>query len=358
MADMYRYCRSQASCLRDLLARRKEIAGGFGCFCSAMKPDRVYLVGSGSSLNACKSARRYMEKALEIEVTAFAPSDPPPLRGTNPLVLIVSQSGRSTNTAAYTRSLRERGYKVASFTAGLDVPVAKTADFAVDISVGDETVGPKTRGYTGTVLCLYLAALEASLARNSIDQTVYDHKIELLAETIGYSEENLDACEAFYREHMDDLRTARHYLFVGKGTAGAVGEECALKVLETLCFPSAGYEFEEYLHGPACCTSPQTALFLFNSGDGDTPRMLKMADVTSQASVNSYVVDRTGKLRGERVLSLKTADCPYMSPFADIFLAQIISALLTQELAIVRHPAVRTVFAAMDTKIQDTPAKP
>jgi glucoselysine-6-phosphate deglycase len=41
-----------------------------------------------------------------------------------------------------------------------------------------------------------------------------------------------------------------------------------------------------------------------------------------------------------------------MSPFADVYFGQLISALLTQELGIVRHPAARTITSDMATKTQ------
>jgi glucoselysine-6-phosphate deglycase len=275
------------------------------------------------------------------------------MRGERPLLVAVSQGGKSTNTLAFLRDVREKGVAIATLTAGLDVPVARMADCAIDIGIGDETVGPKTRGYTGTVLCLYLAAIEAASATARLTKEACSREIDILRETIGYGEENLERCEQFYRRHLSALKNATHYLFVGKGCAAAVGAEDALKVLETLCYPSAGYEFEEYLHGPACCTSQGTALFLFLSDDEDGLRMQKLAGITSKATENCYLIDRTSRLEGDKVLRLRSGRSTHMSPFVDIYFGQLISALLTQELGRSRHEAVREIFADMDTKVRD-----
>ncbi|SFM47387.1 SIS domain-containing protein [Paenibacillus sp. 1_12] len=352
LREMYRYYRSQPSCMEGLLSRRKEIVGGFARFYNELKPDRVYLIGSGSSLNACKAASEYMETTLGVEITCAPPSKPPVIRGSRPLVLVVSQSGKSSNTVALLEELRGEVPTV-SFTAGDNNPVARIADLSVDISVGEETVGPKTRGFTGTVLCLYIAALEAALLGGNLSEAGYGKEIGLLEKTIGYGEQNLEACENFYRAHLDDLKTARHFLFVGKGPAAAVGEEDTLKVLETLCLPSAGYEFEEFLHGPPLCINEETALFLFNSGDKDSVRMEKLADITRKASKNSYIIDRTGSMQGDHILRLNAGDSKFMSPFVDVYFGQLISALLTQELGIVRHPAVRSITSDMGTRTPD-----
>ncbi|MDR1531181.1 MAG: SIS domain-containing protein [Clostridiales bacterium] len=355
MREMYRYFRSQPECMQELLRDRAAIVGGFADFYSRLKPDRVYLIGSGSSLNACRAAKDYMEAMLDVEVMAAEPSNPPIIRGARPLLAVVSQSGKSSNTDAYLRAKHGQGVPSASFTAGIDTPIAHAADLAVDISVGDETVGPKTRGFTGTALCLYLAALEAGRASGSLSAAGYEREIGLLEKTIGCSEENLNTCEAFYRTHLEALKTARRYLFVGKGPAAAVGAEDALKVLETLCFPSAGYEFEEYLHGPAFSTNEETALFLFNPDDADTPRVRRMAAITARASRNSYIIDRTGNLAGEDVLRLRAASSKYMSPFVDVFFGQLLSALLTQEMSITRHEAVHSLTADMEIKVSKEP---
>jgi glucoselysine-6-phosphate deglycase len=351
---MYEYYRSQPACMKQILNDRETRVGAFAAFYARRKPDRLYLLGTGSSLNACRAAQDYITETLRVEVSTVTPNSLPDIRGVRPMVLAVSQGGKSTNTLACLGHLREKGCSIVTFTAGLDVPVARMADCAIDIGVGDETVGPKTRGYTGTVLCLYLAAIEAGRSGALLTKEICARELDLLAETIGYGEENLERCEEFYRRHLSALKKANHYLFVGKGCAASVGAEDALKVLETLCYPSAGYEFEEYLHGPACCTSEGTALFLFLSDDEDDKRMQKLAAITSRATDNCYIIDRTSRMEGDKVLRLRAGNSRHMSPFVDIYFGQLVSALLTQELGRFRHEAVREIFADMDTKVTDT----
>ena len=345
------YYLSQPACMRQIFADRKALTGQFAGFYSETKPDRIYLVGSGSSMNACMAAEDFISHVLDIEVVTVPPSRPLIVRGKNPLIIAVSQGGKSSNTVAFLQNIRGQGHSIASFTSGLNVPVAEAADIRVDIAVGEETVGPKTRGYTGTVLCLYLAALETGIASGLVSKEDYNYYVSLIDETIGYAEANLKKCHEFYLAHLGDLKNARHYLFVGKGCAAAVGAEDALKVLETLCYPSAGYEFEEYLHGPACCTDEGTALFLFYSNDADGPRMEKLAQITSKATKNCYIIDSTSSIKGDNVLNLCSGKSIFMSPFTDVFFGQLISAVLTGELGRKRHEAVKEIFSDMNTKV-------
>jgi len=353
METMYDFYCSQPECLKQILDNRKGIVGKFGAFYAEKKPDRVYLVGSGSSKNANNAAQAFMSHVLGTDVLVVIPSSPPVIRGKNPLIIVTSQGGKSTNTFALIQDMRQKGYPIVTFTGSLDEPIPQAADLAIDVSVGDETVGPKTRGYTGTVLCLYLAALEGGLASGALSQADYDKYIAFLDETIGYGAENQEKCLAFYNTHLEALKEARDFQFLGKGCAAAVGAEDALKVVETIFYPSTGHEFEEFLHGPTGAIAETSALFFFYTGDEDGPRMENIAKIIRENTAkNTYIIDRTSTLEGEFVLSLKSGKCKYMSPFVDVFFGQLISALLPGAMGKVRHPGLKELAGKTGTKIQ------
>jgi glucoselysine-6-phosphate deglycase len=138
---------------------------------------------------------------------------------------------------------------------------------------------------------------------------------------------------------------------VGKGVSAKVALEDALKVLETLCYPAIGYEFEEFLHGPACCTDEGLVLFQFLAPGEDAARMLRAADIIGAATKNCYIVSHDPSVRGDKVLYLPTPDPVYLSPFTDILFGQLISAVLTQDMGRQRHPAVKDFYAKMGTKV-------
>lgn len=350
MEDIYTYYRRQPAQLADLLAGREERLGGFVRFYNEIKPDRVYLVGSGSSQNACRGAKDFMQKMLGVEVSFFAPSAPVPLASKRPLVVAVSQEGTSTNTLSYVRGLHK--VPLVAVTAKTASPLAQIAGCTVDIGVGDETIGPKTMGYTGTVMSLCLAALMVRQGAGAAVGTA----LADLQQAVAQMEENINRCEAFYNQYEETLSQATNYVFVGKGAAAETGLECAIKVLETVCVPASGYEFEEYLHGPACCIGEGTALFLFLPGDADEARVMQLADIARGATPNCYIVARGNDPQADKTLALAGPAGPDVAPFSDVLIGQLIAARMTEFLQRERHPAVHDIFTAMKTKAKEEEA--
>lgn len=348
---MYDCYTSQFTCMRNIMLGRKELLHAFGAFYRALNPDRIYLVGSGTSYNACGAAATFMEKILAVEVTTVAPSAIGKLYGNRPLMIAVSQSGQSTNTLHAIEPARKAGVAVVTLTDPTDTPVGRSGDLAVHLAADNELVGPKTRGYTGTILLLHLMALEAALHCAALSKGDYEQTISAYGNVCEQEQAYLQTCQNFYDAHFSDLKNARAYIFSGKGADAMTAKESALKVLETLCFPSLGYEYEEVLHGPLCCVDESTALFLYLSHDEDKERMLKTADIIGRVTPNCYVVTDDPTVMGEKILSLPASGSECTSVFTYILFSQLISAKLTQDLGRTRHPGVMKIFESMGTKM-------
>ena len=342
---------SQFDCMKNILLNRKDILHGFAGYYSTVKPDHVYLLGSGTSYNASAAASAFMENTLGVEITPVIPSSMGRFFGKRPLVIAVSQSGCSTNTMSAIHIIKETGIPVVTLTDPQDTPVGMMGDLSVHLAADSESVGPRTRGYTSTVLTLYLMALEAGLLCGAVNETDYKRAIDSYHGTIDKSGSYFKACQDFYDKHLDNLKKARKYIFTGKGTAAKTALESALKVLETLCYPAIGYEYEEFLHGPVCCADEELAVFLFLSDDEDRVRMLKTAGIMENITENCYIVTDSSDVKGDKVLCLPSAEPDYSSVFTNILFGQLISARLTEDLGRTRHPGVKDVFSNMNTKV-------
>ena len=341
---------SQFRCLKELLQNRKDILEQFVAFVKPKEPDRVYLLGSGTSRNACAAAAPFMESCLGVEVTPILPTSMGKLHGKRPLVVAVSQSGRSTNTIAAIQSVRAAGIPVVTLTDPAETPVGEAGDLPVHLAAQNELIGPRTRGYTATVLTLYLMALEAGLALGTVKPAAYDKAIAAFADTFAREDAYYAACQDFYDRHHSALRRARKYIFTGKGTAARVAEECALKVLETVCYPAIGYEYEEFLHGPVCFADEELAVFLFLPDDADRERMLKTANLLGNITENVFIIRQDVSVGNGHTLALPSDTPEVSSVFAFVLFGQLISARLTEDMQRKRHPGVKDVFANMDTK--------
>ena len=130
---MYDCYMSQFHCLSRLMDNRKELLSGFEEFLAKTNPDRIYLVGSGTSFNACAAAAKYMEHQLKLEIFVAPPTTLPPIRGERPLVIAVSQSGKSTNTRNVVKQLVSNGIPVVTLTDPKNTPVSNEASFAMHL---------------------------------------------------------------------------------------------------------------------------------------------------------------------------------------------------------------------------------
>ena len=349
---MYDCYLSQFDCLQRLLDNREALLAGFAGYFSKTNPDRIYLVGSGTSHNACRAAAVYIEDMTKLEVTATPPTNLKNLYGERPLVVAVSQSGRSTNTQDMVRALVSAGTPVITLTDPKNTPVSQVGSFPMWIQADDEKIGPKTRGYMATALTLYLMALEIGKLNGHLTDAAYDNEISKFDKMIKSGKTYMDTCSSFYEKYEQQLFKAQYYMFTGKGAAGNVAEESALKVLETVCCPAMGYEYEEFLHGPACCATKDLAVFLFLCEDEDKPRMIKTAKILDEVTENCYIVSHDAAIQGEKVLYLPCESAEIMSPFTDVLIGQLISAVVPGKLGISRHSAVHDIFNAMDTKVK------
>ena len=69
--SMYHYWKSQPEVLRQILEQRKSQTEEFVKLFCAVNPDKLYLIGSGTSLNAERAAAGYMDRRAGDSATSY-----------------------------------------------------------------------------------------------------------------------------------------------------------------------------------------------------------------------------------------------------------------------------------------------
>jgi glucosamine 6-phosphate synthetase-like amidotransferase/phosphosugar isomerase protein len=332
------YIHEQPSCLARIWRRRSEIAGDFARLCYEVKPDRLHLVASGSSLNAARVAAPFMEEVMGVEATPVAPSMLRVLRGQRPLVVAISQEGRSTNVIRAVRGLSE--VPVIALTSSESAPLAGICGGVIPLECGAECVGPKTKGYTSTIFTLCMAALAAS--RNG--------EIDMSAMPL-IMEKNISLAEAWLDRNKEALSRMAKCALVGKLDGHLSMFEGALKMQETLRIPAVSHDFEEFLHGPSCAIDSDFAgLYVLPSeSDEDALRVEKMAQMHSQSSDLVFTVGERSCLSGGRSLELDIGGDWCGGPFAWILPCQLIAARIPAMLGIQDEEMLR--FREFDSEL-------
>ena len=332
MLLMEEYIRQQPELLAKAVDDGFSLADGFAGFFSRMDPTSVHLFASGTSRNAACAAAPFMQELLKIPVHSCDSSCPARMVDPRPLAIYISQSGASTNTIRAFSSAMD--FPSVAVTGGGAGHLADICDIAVAIPCGQEAVGPKTKGYSLTVLTLYLMALEASRRLSRISKECHGNIVSALHDLGPMVSSCIVRSLGWITDNMDLFSSMRCAYVVGSGLGHAVADEAALKVMETLLIPSSGFEFEEFLHGPACSLGPSVSGFYITTGQSGNldDRMRKAAAYHRSTGGSVFVLDFAGKaMPGDFVFC---GGRWYLRPFEQIVPFQMLSALVPEHLGL------------------------
>ncbi len=120
--------------------------------------DRIYLVGCGSSLSSCYSARDALgfisNRNLNV-CTGYEFFYHTKLNDSNSGVLLASQSGETADTIAALRKAKENGLYIVSITNEEESTMMMESDDAILTRCGKETAILATKTYVTQLMCLY-----------------------------------------------------------------------------------------------------------------------------------------------------------------------------------------------------------
>lgn len=243
-----------ARIVRGRLATR-DIAGRLGIGAAPL----CVICGRGSSGHAGVYLRYLIETRLRLPVSASAPSvitafrTPLKLRGA--LFIVISQSGRSPDLVAATRSARAVGARTIAIVNALASPVADSAEFVIPIEAGDEHSVAATKTVIGSMAAG--AALVAELVDDGELRSALDRLPGRLTRALA-----LD-----WSAIADDLTGASAVFVAGRGLALGSVREIALKLSEILRLPSIGVSAAELQHGPRAALSSRTPVIMMRLMD-------------------------------------------------------------------------------------------
>jgi len=186
-----------------------------------------------------------------------------------PAVLVISQSGETSDTLAALREVRQRGDKSLAITNVAHSTMAREADVSMPLAAGVEKAIPATKSFTCSLAVLFLLGLyEAQrLGRMPASDLAADiARLQALPTSI---EKQLDG----WRERMAALAHkyafAHTFLYLGRGIHYAIAREGALKLKEASYVHAEGYPAGELKHGPNALLSDNVPLVVLATVDRD-----------------------------------------------------------------------------------------
>ena len=211
----------------------------------------VHLVGCGTAMHAGMVGKAAIETLARVPAEVDIASEfryRDPILNPNDLVIIISQSGETSDTLAALKLAKSRGVPVLAIVNVVGSSIARAADYVLYTYAGPEIAVASTKAYMVQLCVLYLFALRLAYARGRLSA----------AETRRYTVQLLRAPEIIKARLADCEQIkylASRYMntqscfFIGRGFDYSLSLEGSLKLKEISYVHSDAYAAGELKHG-------------------------------------------------------------------------------------------------------------
>ena len=197
----------------------------------------VLIAASGSSRHAGLAAEILLEDLCGLAVDVEYASEYS-CRGGNedkgarhPSMLVLSQSGETSDTLAALCEANRRGQHSLAITTAKASTMARKADVSMPLGAGVEKAIPATKSFTCQLAVLFLLGLYEAQRLGRMDSTELAANIARLQALPGSIEEQLDGWRTQMAALASKYNSARTFLFLGRGIHYAIAREGALLVV-------------------------------------------------------------------------------------------------------------------------------
>ena len=211
----------------------------------------IHLVACGTAMHAGMVGKAAIEALARVPAEVDIASEfryRNPILRPNDLVIIISQSGETSDTLAALKLAKSRGVPVLAIVNVVGSSIARAADHVLYTYAGPEIAVASTKAYTVQMCVLYLFAFRLALARR--EQTEAEIR-RLTAELLRASEvikPRLADCEQIKYLASRFVNTQSCF-FIGRGFDYSLSLEGSLKLKEISYVHSDAYAAGELKHG-------------------------------------------------------------------------------------------------------------
>ena len=280
----------------------------------------VLIAASGSSRHSGLAAEILLEDLCGLSVDVEYASEYSCRPGENPRhpsVIVLSQSGETSDTLAALREARHRGQKTLAITNVEESTMAREADLSMPLGAGKEKAIPATKSFTCQLTVLTLLAFYEALGRGRLNEAEIAEEIAELQALPAIIEKQLPGWETAMAALAKKYRAASTFLFLARGIHYAIAREGALKLKEASYVHAEGYPTGELKHGPNALVSDRVPLVILATVDrsleGSVLRHQKTLQLLREMKKQGAKVIAIANVGDEDVPDLVT-DCVYVEP--------------------------------------------
>ena len=212
---------------------------------------RVHLVGCGTAMHAGMVGKSAIEALARVPAEVDIASEfryRDPILNKDDLVIIISQSGETSDTLAALKLAKSRGVPVLAIVNVVGSSIARAADYILYTYAGPEIAVASTKAYVVQMCVLYLFALRLAYARGKLEEAETKRLTAELLRAGEVIKPRLDDCEQIKYLASRFVNTQSCF-FIGRGFDYALSLEGSLKLKEISYVHSDAYAAGELKHG-------------------------------------------------------------------------------------------------------------
>ncbi len=211
----------------------------------------VHLVGCGTAMHAGMVGKTAIEALARVPAEVDIASEfryRDPILKPEDLVIIISQSGETSDTLAALKLAKSRGVPVLAIVNVVGSSIARAADYVMYTYAGPEIAVASTKAYMVQLCVLYLFALRLAYASGQLTEEKTKYFTSQLLHASEVIKPRLADCEQIKYLASRYVNTQSCF-FIGRGFDYALSLEGSLKLKEISYVHSDAYAAGELKHG-------------------------------------------------------------------------------------------------------------
>lgn len=259
------------------------------------KIKKVFIVGCGSAYHVGLIGKHIIESVARVSVETDLASEfryRNPVIEKNDLVIVISQSGETSDTLAALRFAKKQNAKILSIVNVKGSSIAREADYVLYTNAGPEIAVATTKVYSAQMsvimlLGFYIALIKEKITKNQCEK--YIKELKNIPEKISILLNDTNV----YEKLGEKFKDSKDVFFMGRGLDYFVSLEGSLKLKEISYIHSEAYAAGELKHGPISLIEDKSLVVALVTQEELYDKM--MSNIREVKSRGAFVIVITNK---------------------------------------------------------------
>lgn len=295
-------------------------------------PERIIIVGCGTSWNAGLIGKIYLEKFAKIITQVEYASEfryNGPVFDKNTWLVVISQSGETADTIAAMEISKLSALPVIGIVNIPFSTIARNSDFVFELNVGPEIGVAATKSFTMQTLILFMFSLFLARETGNMKNEETDRFLSSIHELPEKISEILNKENDMIKIVEEYFLSSSNAIFLGRGYNYPIALEGALKMKEISYIHAEGASAAEMKHGPLALVDKNLPVVFIVGNRDDTTYEKIISNMHEVKSRNGRII----AIVNQKEIPFLPADkiflvpeiLPELTPVINVVAMQIIS---------------------------------